>query len=134
MKGCLLFPFKVLVAIPQFLINGGKWCLENGIKGFIVFGVFVLIIAAIFGKMTSCGQKSPPAEISQPNTTTNMPSITQAPFYVQTDDKLYYVEKYHWQTGSLLIIQDYWFVKGDHWVNVDKALAVSGKPQVGKRK
>ncbi len=132
MKGCLLAPFRILAAIPVILVEGFKWCRENGTKGFIVAGVFVLILAAVFGRLSSCGQKAP--DLSDLATATiNMPSKTDAPYYAITSDKIYYMAKYHWQTPSLLIIEHYWQVKGDRWIEYDKALSLANKPKVGKR-
>lgn len=134
MKGCLLAPFRIIAAIPTLIIEGGKWCLANGKVGFIVFGIVVLIISFGLGKLSSCGQHGPDIK-DLPTAIIDMPSKSTAPYYAITSDKIYYMAKYHWQTGSLLIIEDYWTVKGDRWVNVgeDKALAIAGKPKVGKR-
>jgi len=130
MKGCLLAPLRIIVALPVLLIEGAKWCLKNGMKGFIAFGVFMLIIAVILGK--TCGG-SAPDKADIPTGGDNMPTKIEAPYYVTTGSEQYFVEKYHWQ-GSLLLIQNYWELKGGDWVNSgDKARALSNKPKVVKR-
>ena len=130
LAGCLLAPFRLMWFVVQFLWYGVQWCFQNGIKGFVVFGVGVLILAMIFGgTRAGCSRGSHNADVTAPTSGLQLPSKTDAPYYVQESNGVsYFMQKYHWQDTSLLIIENYWQLQGGKWTFHDnQALALSGK-------
>jgi len=129
MKGCLLAPFKLVGIIFRLFKFGIVWCLENGIKGFVAAGVFILIIGLVLGQCNRGGNTA----MDMPKTGINIPTKVEAPYSVTSGTEAYFTEKCHWQ-GSILIIENYWYLKDGVWVSSEgRARTLSDKPKVVKR-
>lgn len=129
MTGCITSPFKLIGMLFQGIISGVKWCIEAGVKGWVILGItcFVLLIVGL-------NQCTPPkSNIVLPPKTINEPAKTEAPYYVTADETVYYMQKYHWQGEVILIIENYWLLKGNTWAYTNGAKALSGKLKVYRR-
>jgi hypothetical protein len=127
MSGCLLAPFKLIAFIWHSFWKGVFWCFENGLKGFVVVGIAVIIFGIILGK--SCGGSGPSVTVI--TTGIDLPNKISAPYYVEVNGDGYYTQSYHWQ-GSLLILDNYWYLKDGKWIS-GPAYAISGKIKVVTR-
>jgi hypothetical protein len=129
MTGCLLIPFKVLGFIFKGIWSGILWCLHSGIKGFVVFGFFVLVIGLILGSF----QHSAPAVTTQA-VQPSEPTKVQAPFIVTTDTRYFYVKSYT-RVGDGYLLVNVWAFEGKKWVKYDtlRLTRAWGTITIGKR-
>lgn len=131
LRGCLIAPFKIIPFIIRGLINGVKWCINAGVKGWIILGVVGFIL--LLGTLGQCSYCMNPGVEIPPSQAVGVPSKAEAPYYAKIGNEIYYTEKYHWQ-GSVLIIENYWKLEKGEWVNSEgRAKAITGKIKVYPR-
>lgn len=124
LRGCLLLPFKLIPWLIRQIINGVKWCINAGTKGWIILGVVgFIVLIMLLGQCSYCMNPAPP---TLPTKTIDEPTKIEAPYYLAVGKDMYYMEKFHWQ-GSVLIIENYWKLEGNKWISSEgRAKALSG--------
>lgn len=104
MKGCLLFPFRLLML-----------GLSSAVTGVVLF---ILIGGAAFGAykwFTSDRVEEPSVEVGEV-AVVERPSVKDAPFIVQTSSRYYLVTEYE-ETDDAITLRGYWEERGQKgWV------------------
>jgi hypothetical protein len=103
--GCLS-----IFALPVLFF---RWCFTNGLKGFIVLGiVLVLVIVGVVAVNSSCNKPEPKQTKIEQLQAVGLPDKTKAPYMVKTISRVYYAKEAKKKDG-VVTMTGYWeFING----------------------
>ena len=117
------------VMILTFIVNVIRWLFWRfGWWAALILLVFVVNVAIVLSSVFSPGPGVPPGNIA-------IPSVSQAPYLVETASRYYYAEAYE-KDGDNTILEGYWTLEDDRWVHKDRLILTPafGDVTIGKRR
>lgn len=124
MCGLLMLPVMLL----NFVINLIRWMFWRfGWWALLIIILFVVVVAVILA-----GILSPKPEAA---TNTFIPSVSQAPYLIETSSRYYYAAAYE-KDGDTTILTGYWVFEGEKWIYYDRLVLTPafGEVTIGRRR